>query len=420
MVAEPVTAGAEPLSAQAIPVESVQFVKELYPRLREDESAIERYRAAVDHLPPIVVARGRILVDGFHRWQAYRREGLSEIPVVDLGDLTEIEIVKESIRRNAAHGRQLETSDKKRMADRLYRQGTRDINEVAELLSITRGTAEKYTAEARQDQKAEQQARAWDLWLDCWTQQRIADELGLEQQTISNWLQKRESDSEFCNHPSSRQHFDVWNFGDAGGESNGVFGRMPAQIVENLLWLYTEPGQLVVDPFAGGGTTIDVAKRMGRRVWASDRKPSTPTLPIHAHDITTGWPSDAPARADFILLDPPYWKQAAGRYSNDPEDLGNMPLDAFMVAWGRVLEVCIPHLGPTGKLAFIISPTEDGDRVVDHAFELYAAALAAGLRPYRRIVVTYTTQRANGQQVEWAREQRKLLKLYRDLVVLTR
>jgi len=34
-----------------------------------------------------------------------------------------------------------------------------------------------------------------------------------------------------------------------------------------LLWLYTEPGDIVVDPFAGGGTTIDVPKAM---VWASD------------------------------------------------------------------------------------------------------------------------------------------------------
>ena len=41
---------------------------------------------------------------------------------------------------------------------------------------------------------------------------------------------------------------------------------MPPPIVENVLWLYTEPGDIIVDPFAGGGTTIDVAKAMGRRV----------------------------------------------------------------------------------------------------------------------------------------------------------
>jgi DNA modification methylase len=65
------------------------------------------------------------------------------------------------------------------------------------------------------------------------------------------------------------QHFDVWSFQNGGGDSS-YFGRMPPAVVENLLWLYTEPGDIVVDPFAGGGTTIDVAKAMGRRVWASD------------------------------------------------------------------------------------------------------------------------------------------------------
>ena len=38
---------------------------------------------------------------------------------------------------------------------------------------------------------------------------------------------------------------------------------MPPQVVENLLWVYTEPGDIVVDPFAGSGTTIDIAKAMG-------------------------------------------------------------------------------------------------------------------------------------------------------------
>jgi hypothetical protein len=54
---------------------------------------------------------------------------------------------------------------------------------------------------------------------------------------------------------------------DAGSQS--YFGAVPPQVLENLLWFYTEPGDTVVDLFAGSGTTIDVAKAMGRRVWAS-------------------------------------------------------------------------------------------------------------------------------------------------------
>ena len=39
----------------------VRFVKELYPRLKPHDDVVERYRDALDQLPPIVVARGGVL-----------------------------------------------------------------------------------------------------------------------------------------------------------------------------------------------------------------------------------------------------------------------------------------------------------------------------------------------------------------------
>lgn len=403
-----------------ITVTDIEFVKELYPRLREDDGAIERYRAAIDRLPPITVARGRVLVDGFHRWQAHRREGSTEIEVEDLGDLTDIEIFKESIRRNSRHGHQLATTDKRRGADLLYRQGTRDIDEIAELLSVARTTAETYVRDARRDEKADQKTRAWDLWLDCLSYREVANHIGIDHKTVAEWCGEK-ADESGNSPPDSRQHFDVWNFHTATGDSS-YFGKMPPQIVENLLWLYTEPGQVVFDPFVGGGTTIDVAKAMGRRVWASDRKPSTPTLPIHEHDIAEGWPKKAPKKADFILLDPPYWRQAAGRYSSDITDLGNMTLDDFYATLGKFLEVCQQHLTDDGRLAYIVSPAEvkDENKVIDLAFGIHVVCQQAGLSNDRRIIATYNTQQATGQQVEWARDHRKLLKLYRDIVVMSK
>ena len=43
-------------------------------------------------------------------------------------------------------------------------------------------------------------------------QRAIADTLGMPQQTVADWLPKREQDSGFGNPPESRQHFDVWQF----------------------------------------------------------------------------------------------------------------------------------------------------------------------------------------------------------------
>lgn len=407
-----------------IPVESIEFVKELYPRLREDDAAIERYRHAIDRLPPIKVARGRVLVDGFHRWQAHRREKRESIAAIDLGNLTDVEILKESVRCNASHGRQLETSDKKRLADQLYRKGTKDDAELIELLSVTAGTLKKYLEDARADEREELKRSVIDRWLNCeWASYREAGRaVELDDKTAGGWI--AEFTNQFVNSaPDTLQTFDVWSFSkaddDAGIKSH--FGRMPPQVVENLLWLYTEPGQIVFDPFAGGGTTIDVAKRMGRRVWAGDLTPATPTLPIHPHDITTGWPESAPKKVDFILLDPPYWQQAKGRYSESDADLGNVSLEKFREQWAAIVKMCAKHLSDDGKLAFIISPTQLEDHtVVDHAFEMYAACVGAKLSPLRRIIVPYQTQQATGQQVQWAKDNKRLLKLYRDLGVFSK
>jgi len=408
-----------------ISVDDIEFVKELYPRLREDDAAIERYRASIDLLPPIAVARGRVLVDGFHRWQAHKREGRPAIAAVDLGNLSDAEMFNESIERNAKHGQQLSAKDKQACAAKLWATmahlppAERKAKIIA-TLAVSGDAVERWTKDARSDEKKAAQAKAWDLWLDCKTEQEVADAIGVDQATAHRWINANAADAVFALPPASRQHFDVWSFGKADDDAGtgSYFGKLPGQIAENLLWLYTEPGQVVVDPFAGGGTMIDVAKRMGRRVWASDRKPSTPTLPIHQHDIVTGWPKDAPTKADFIFLDPPYWVQAAGRYSDDPECLGNMSLDDFYAAWEKVVLACKPHLAKGGKLAFIVSPAEQKDAgVEDLALGMFRICDKAGLKPIRRIIATYNTQQATGQQVEWARGNKKLLKLYRDVVV---
>jgi ParB-like chromosome segregation protein Spo0J len=135
---------------------------------------IERYRDAIDQLPPIVVARGGVLVDGYHRWQAHTREGVEDIAAEDLGDLTDAEIVRESIKRNASHGQQLSRQDKQRMAGWLWHQlsdqkAADRLQEIVELLAVSRDAVERWTKDARQAEKQAQQDRAWDLHLDCFT-----------------------------------------------------------------------------------------------------------------------------------------------------------------------------------------------------------------------------------------------------------
>jgi len=49
--------------------------------------------------------------------------------------------------------------------------------------------------------------------------------------------------------------------------------QMPEAILERIIRVATNPGDLVVDPFAGSGTTLAVAQRLGRRFWGCELSP---------------------------------------------------------------------------------------------------------------------------------------------------
>lgn len=103
--------------------------------------------------------------------------------------------------------------------------------------------------------------------------------------------------------------------------------RYPESLVRALLEAFTEPGQVVFDPFAGYGTTLQVAEEMGRvgfglelseeRARFARSRLRHPERLIHG-DARRLAAYDLPA-FDFSITSPPYM----GR--NDPQD----PLDAY-------------------------------------------------------------------------------------------
>ncbi len=414
---------------QPMAVDAVQFIAELYPRLTPSDDVIARYIDAIDKLPPIAIARGGVLVDGYHRWQAFKRTGRDTIQAIDLGDLSDGQILRESYRRNSTHGHQLSRQDKRRAADHLYRtlpgSDAERYADIAEMLGVTVRTAQDYCADARRDEQQLLRERVVLDWLDNPQDSNvtIAKRHGITDKTVQKWVSESSDTSEKSEPPKSRKHFDVWSFPVNDDQDTTWFGRMAPQIVENLLWGFTEPGHTVVDLFAGSGASIETARRMGRRIWASDRVSAKhyPLLPIRTHDVADGWPADAPRRADLILLDPPDWLQAAGRYSDHPEDMANMTLDGFLGVWGSLVQVCAAHLNDGGRVAYIAGPVQVGDladgRMVDLAMLMLRGCWTAGLVVQRRVIVPFSTQKFS-EQVTAAREHRKLLGLYQDLVVL--
>jgi DNA modification methylase len=99
-----------------------------------------------------------------------------------------------------------------------------------------------------------------------------------------------------------------------------IWARRRLRHLESAPALHRE-NDLVVDPFCGGGTTIDVARSLERRALGYDLQPQRP-------DIFRADARKLPLedqKVDFVFMDPPYSTHL--EYSKDEECIGG--LDAF-------------------------------------------------------------------------------------------
>lgn len=181
-------------------IDDVQVIDSLYPRLRPIEMKIQEYQDNVEAAPRITVARGCVLVDGYHRWQAHKRNGATTVEAIDLGDMTDEEILVESSRLNSRHGTSLTMDEKRRLALVLAKPyGSLTQGDTAKVLSVSLRTVEawlaKADAEARAARRAEEEANrkrdiaeAERLRAEGMTQRAIAEALGRSQQWVDKWL----------------------------------------------------------------------------------------------------------------------------------------------------------------------------------------------------------------------------------------
>lgn len=74
--------------------------------------------------------------------------------------------------------------------------------------------------------------------------------------------------------PNGRVPGDVWSIprvtGNSAQRRSWHPTQLPEELVDRIIRLSTQPNQLVVDPFAGTGTTLRVAKRLGRQCVTCD------------------------------------------------------------------------------------------------------------------------------------------------------
>lgn len=118
--------------------------------------------------------------------------------------------------------------------------------------------------------------------------------------------------------PTTLWEYPSQSYGDGKQGDANYPGVTPSYVIWNLLQRYTRPKALVVDPCAGSGTTLDVARDLDRRALGYDVAPTRKD--IFRADARALPLEDA--KADFVFIDPPYSTHI--RYSDDPLCLGKL------------------------------------------------------------------------------------------------
>jgi DNA modification methylase len=413
-----------------IPVDDIIWREDLYPRFEPDPGRIQQYAENVELLPPVEINQRNELVDGYHRWTAHKKAGLATIKAIVTYTASDIELDRLSCQRNASFGIQLSSEEKKRKALYWYTGLDDDKQAIADTLAVSPRQVQRWLARRDKDLKAERNRHIAEMWLACYTEEEIAEAVGLTKQAISSILEECQKNdtwqkfyilSRYQEPDWSPPLYNVWKQQDKTNKT-GHFGNSEASFVDRLLYLYTEPFKAVVDPFAGGGSTIDVCKKRLRRYWVSDRLPIVERRDIRQWDILQGPPQlhKRWGEVDLLYLDPPYWKQAEGEYSKDGNDLANMDLDTFYTSLVGFIRQCASKMHPGAFIALLIQATQwrAPDRhIIDHMFDIRYRLADAPLSLEMKMSWPYESQQCIAQQVEWAKENRQILVIDRELVV---
>lgn len=398
----------------------VVYREDLYPRFEASQPTIQKYAYSIEHLPPIKVNQNNILIDGYHRWKAHQLEGEEKISAEVIETDSEKELKKLAYKLNANHGLQLNNEEKRRYAQEMI--GEMSVNDVASVLSVSASTVKSWTESQRKAAQEEQDRKIIEMYLRAWnTQQDIADVLGVPQQTIARKVDNlitQNDNSVNMGKEFKPLLYNIWNLNKQDNSTESHFGSFPLVFMKNLLYYHTKAMDVVFDPFAGGGTTVDACKDMARRFYCTDRvvKPGR-EKDIREHDIKDGLPDGLP-KPKLAFLDPPYWSQAEGKYSDDSEDLGNMSLDDFNYSMQSLFSDLDKK--KVEQIAVVIQPTQYKNKFqwIDHIFDF--SEMLTNYKISMRYILPYSSQQYNAQMVEVAKSNKQCLCINRDLVVWSR
>jgi adenine-specific DNA-methyltransferase len=152
--------------------------------------------------------------------------------------------------------------------------------------------------------------------------------------------------------PTTLWDFPSQHYGE-GTQGNPLYkGATPSYIIWNLLQRYTKPNDLVIDPMAGSGTTLDVARDLGRKALGYDVHPTRKDIfRVDARKL----PPELTGKVDFVFIDPPYSTHLD--YGPDPRDIGKLEAATgeYYAAMEQVISEIHRVLKPDRHMALYVS-----------------------------------------------------------------
>lgn len=460
------------MTTRLLPIDEVVWDPKIYPRQKWNTSTIERYVEALkagDEFPAVVLEEGTSrLLDGKHRLEAHKKAERPEIAVVWHMIPDGMSAKRYAAKLSARHGDRMSNADLKALAIEECEADPKgfDVKSFVKEMGVGESTVYDWVGHILSREKEQRQWSAVRLSMLGWTQQEIAGVLGIKQPTVS--VDIRDSESGVSNiralardrverHEIARrfnvsptlveaitldelddaqrlkrlsikvQPYDVWQFAgchDLMGDAHP--GRIPGELVCHVLYFYTKPGDLVVDPMAGSGTTLDACLLMGRKARGYDIDHRHDRVDVEQHDLSTGWPESV-AKASLIFWDPPYFdKMDSSTIGEDgyiDGSVSKLTPDAYLEFFAKRFAELRAAVKPGTKLAFLMSDW-DPENAKDHREHPgiflwdYADLLRnTGWSLRRQIQTPLSTQQVHPDIVNKFRDGRRLARLERYLLV---
>ena len=188
----------------------------------------------------------------------------------------------------------------------------------------------------------------------------------------------------------------VWSFPERGSwatHNPKYRGNFAPQIARNIIEMYSEKSESVLDPMVGAGTTLIEARLLGRDALGMDINPEAVKLteealkfkhrPASEQKVMVGDARDLSGLKDdsfdLVLTHPPYMniiRYSEGKIAEDLSNIGSLP--RFCDEIERIAKELFRVLKPNRYCAILIGETRKGKHMVPLAFNVMRRFLKAG------------------------------------------